>query len=325
MPSPDATELAGDLPSSGARFPAPVDADRRFEAVVARGRSLRRRRVAGRGGVVLGAAALTVVALVGITGRGDPTTTVVSEDPRPMVEQPTVERFADAGPVTTAAPTTLPVPNCEDPAAACDIAVQGSAALTAPAVAPPESTIPPPAPTTPPPAPPTPPPAPPSTPAVNFPTPEEMPPPTGTLVIGDLVDGAVRITDPQTADYVDAAERICVSASIEAVPSEFGTGRTTVYSSGCSDAADGRDLPLRPWESIDGVITRAMPLVVAPVRGTVRRDTTLRIGTGWLELVRAARPLESGQTLTLTVEAWSGIGNGQSDNDAGRSFTLTVP
>jgi len=318
MPSPDATELDGDLPSEGARFPAPVDADRRFEAVVARGRSLRRRRVAGRGGAVLGAAALIVVALVGITGRGDPTTTVVSEDPRPMVEQPTVERFADAGPVTTAAPTTLPVPNCEDPAAACDIAVQGSAALTAPAVAPPESTTPPPAPTTPPPAPP-------STPAVNFPTPEEMPPPTGTLVIGDLVDGAVRITDPQTADYVNAAERICVSASIEAVPSEFPTVGTTVYSSGCSDAADGRDLPLRPWESIDGVLARTMPLVVAPVRGTVRRDTTLRIGTGWLELVRAARPLESGQTLTLTVEAWSGIDSGQSDNTASRGFTLTVP
>ena len=101
MPSPETTELADDRPSTGTRFPAPVDADRRFEAVVARGRSLRRRRFAGRGGAVLGAAALIVVALVGVTGLGDRATTVVSEDPGPTADQPTVERFADAGPVTT--------------------------------------------------------------------------------------------------------------------------------------------------------------------------------------------------------------------------------
>ena len=192
-----------DRPSTGTRFPAPVDADRRFEAVVARGRSLRRRRFAGRGGAVLGAAALIVVALVGVTGLGDRATTVVSEDPGPTADQPTVERFADAGPVTTAAPTTLPVPNCEDPAAPCDIAVQGgaSAAGSEPAPRsgddPSETTVPaaPPAPTTPPPAPPVPP-------VVNWPTPEQTPPPSGTLVIGDLVDGAIRLTDPRTADYV---------------------------------------------------------------------------------------------------------------------------
>ncbi len=341
MPSPEANiDLTDGTGPAVRRYPAAVDHDERFDAIVSRGRSMRRRRVAGRGGAVLGTVATLVVVALVVTGRGDPSTSVITDgdDPVDVATAPVERDLGPTSPTTlpTTPPSTLPVPGCDDPNAACQImglstvdacsdpAVTCSSSLAgtdAPSAAgPSETTVPaaPPAPTTPPSAPPAPP-------VVNWPTPEQTPPPSGTLVIGDLVDGAIRLTDPRTADYVDAAERICVIASIEAVPTEFGTGGTTVFSEGCSDAADGRDLPLDPWKSIDGAVARTSGLIVGPVNGTVRRDTTLRIGTGWLEPVRAARPLESGQTLQLLVQAWSGIGSGQSDNQTFRTFTLTVP
>jgi hypothetical protein len=156
-----------------------------------------------------------------------------------------------------------------------------------------------------------------------------MPPPTNTLVIGDLVDGAIRITDPQVPDTGEPGPFVCVTLVIRdpAAPEVPLTWPLSwrLSSYGCSSSQDGGDVQLDPWN--EGYYGTEVPgYDPPPVSGRLSLDTTVRITDDWVAVARdAGAELEPGDVVELAVSAQSGPSFHPSSNSAGRSFTLTVP
>jgi hypothetical protein len=318
MPSPDPNATPGTASPPATRFPAAVDPDARYAAVVSRGRTIRRRRLAGRGGALLGASALAAVAVFAFVQPGDPPTTVVSEADRNLPAAGSRSRPATT--VDAPPPTTLPTTGCTPPDPTCEVtiaaasaaaaegtavsgqAMSGGAEALAPAPPPvPETTVPPT--------------------SLAFSDSAQMPPPTNTLVIGDLVDGAIRITDPQVPDTGEPGESICVNLNISYPNLPLAQ---PVSTGGCSSSPDGGDLLLQSW--VAGMRGWTLAAINGPVSGRLSIDTTVRITDDWVAVARdAGVALEPGDVVTLLVEASSGNHAHPSSNDAGRSFTLTVP
>jgi hypothetical protein len=318
MPSPDPNATPGTASPPATRFPAAVDPDARYAAVVSRGRTIRRRRLAGRGGALLGASALAAVAVFAFVQPGDPPTTVVSEAERNLPAAESRSRTATT--VDVPPPTTLPTTGCTPPDPTCEVAVAAASAaapegtevsgqaLSGGAEAP--ASAPPPVPETP--VPPT---------SLAFSDSDQMPPPTNTLVIGDLVDGAIRITDPQVPDTGEPGESICVNLNIDYPRLPLAQ---TVSTGGCSSSPDGGDLLLQPWDA--SMRVWGLMATTGPVSRRLSIDTTLRITDDWVAVARdAGVALQPGDVVTLTVSANSGDPAHPSSNSAGRSFTLTVP